>query len=113
MEKSKLIFQERIDAEGLLYEWASLEGLTDDTFFVKKINSEYSKTTIFIFEEYYFRISSNLSLTFIINETSNETAIDIISSGGTSGLLGISYGAEENAVNRIVQLFRDNGFIEQ
>lgn len=112
MEKGKFIFRKKLDAESVFYEWASFEGITDDEIFIKKINGENFQTTIFIVDCFYLRINSTLSLTVIVHETDFETTVDIISSGGTTGLLGISYGAEKSAVDRFIQFFKDKGIIE-
>ncbi len=113
MIKSKLISQNNMEIEGVLSDWLSSNILSDDGFFIKRIKKQDYKITIFIAEDYYFRINSTLTLTVIVEETDNETTVEVVSSGGKEGILGFSYGAEKSAVNRIVELLRENGFAEQ
>lgn len=112
MKQNRLILQNKAGIESLLYKWFSSGALSGDGFFSKKIEFENRKITIFIAEDYYFRISSNLTLTVIAEETADKTTVEIISSGGKTSW-GFSYGAEKSAVKRIVQLLKDNGFTEQ
>lgn len=113
MEKTRLVSQKRVETESILNEFSSFELFSDDGFFIEKFESENCKVTVFVAEDYYFRINSTLTLTVIIQENADNTTVDIISGGGKTGWLGISYGAEKSAVKRIIRLLKDNGFIEQ
>lgn len=113
MRNNRLVSKNKVNIESILYKWLSSNVLSDDGIFVKKIESENRKSTIFIAEDYYYRIKSNLTLTMIIEETAEDTTVEIISSGGKTGLLGISWGSENSAINRIVKVLKENGFIEQ
>ncbi len=113
MVKNRLILQTKVDIESILRKGLSSGVFSGDNFFSKKIEFENRKITIFIAEEYYYRINSNLTLTAIAEETADKTTVEIISSGGKGGLWGLSYGAEKSAAKRIVQLLKENGFKEQ
>ena len=108
MRTNRLISQNKVEIESILHEWFFSDGI-----FTKKIVGENRKITIFIAEDYYYRINSTLTLTVIVEEGADKTTVDIISSGGKTGLLGFSYGSEKSAVNRIVQMLKENGFTEQ
>lgn len=108
MRRIGLISQNKADIESILSEAFPAE----DRYF-KVIECGDCKITVFIAEEYYFRINSDLTLTVIAEETADETTVEIISGGGKEGLLGFSYGAEKSAERRIVNLFKENGFTEQ
>lgn len=112
MRKNRLVSQIKVDTESILYKWFS-SVLSGDNFFIKTITLENSKVIIFIAEEYYFRINSNLTLTVIVEETSDKATVEVISSGGKTGLWGLTYGAENSAAKRIVRLLKENGFTEQ
>jgi hypothetical protein len=72
-----------------------------------KFSNNQNTTTIFIIERYYFRINSNLTLTLIFNMiNSNSIELHIITSGGTSGLLGLSGGAEKSALHRVIKFLK-------
>ncbi len=106
MIKRRLILQNKAETESILRDWFSSNGV-----FIKKIESGNSKIIIFIAEEYYYRIKSNLTLTVIVEETSDKTTVDVISSGGKTSM-GFSYGAEKSAMKDIVQLLKEKGFAE-
>ena len=103
-----------MDIESILSDWFSSNVFShmfsEDEVFIKRIEGKNCKTTIFIAEDYYFRISSTLTVTVIVEETADKTTVDIVSSGGKMGLFGISHGAEVSAVYRIVELLEENGF---
>ena len=114
MERIRLISQNKVNIESILSDWLSSNTFSsmfsEDEVFTKKIEGKNSKITIFIAEDYYFRISSTLTVTVIVEEAADKTTVDIVSSGGKMGLFGISRGAEESAVLRIVELLEENGF---
>ena len=112
MKQNKLISHDRVETEKLLYDWFTSNLLSDDGIFIKRIEGQNCRVTIFIAEDYSFRISSTLTLTVIVEESTNGTAVEIISSGG-KGAWGFSYGVEKNAVKRIVKMLKENGFREQ
>ncbi len=112
MRKYRLILQNKAETESILRKYFSSGMFSADGLFTKKIELENRKITIFIAEAYYYRIKSNLTLTVIVEETADKTTVEIISSGGKSSW-GSSFGAENNAVKRIVKLLEENGFTEQ
>lgn len=113
MRNTRMISQNKVTIEDVLSDWFSSDMFSEDGVFIKRIDGENCKTTIFIAEDYYFRINSTLTLTVIVEETADNTTVEIISSGGKEGLGGFSYGAEKSAVKRIVRLLEENGFTEQ
>ena len=113
MIKNKLISKNKMNIENVLKDWISSNVLSEDGYFIKKIEKENYKLTIFIFEDYYFRIRSNLTLTIFVEENDEEINVEVVSSGGKEGLAGFSYGAEKSAVKRVVKLLKENGFTEQ
>ncbi len=66
------------------------------------INTDSTIRT-YITEQYYFRVKSDLSLTVIFDFIRRE--VNIIVSGGSSGLLGVTWGAERNMLKKLVQFF--------
>ena len=71
-----------------------------------KISNIHNTTTIFILEEYYFRIESNLSITVVFDEIDeNSVEINAIVSGGKTGIFEISWGAERKALKKLTQFF--------
>ena len=116
MIKRKMISNKHVDAESILKDWEAsdmISILSEENRFIKKIENENCKITVFIAEDYYLRINSTLTVTVIAEETVDATSVEIIVSGGKEGLLGLSYGAERNAAKRLVKLLKEKGFEEQ
>lgn len=65
---------------------------------------------ILLYEEYYFRIESDLTVTVIYEEKQDKTEIEIISSGGKVGIGAISYGAEKAALTGLTKRLIKEGF---
>ncbi|MBE6867840.1 MAG: hypothetical protein E7494_03675 [Ruminococcus albus] len=114
MKKTKLISQYSIDLEKTLTDWFYSNTDSRDGVFIKKIIEPKRKVMIFIAEDYYHRISSTLTLTVIVEQTLNQTSVEVVSSGGKEGYhyFSFSYGAEQSAVNRIVNFLKVKGFTE-
>lgn len=111
MIKNRLVLQNKAETESILSKFFSSVVNSTDGLFTKKIKFEDRKIIIFIAEEYYYRIKSNLTLTVIVEETADKTTVEIISSGG-KGDWGVSFGAEKSAAKHVVQLLKENGFTE-
>ncbi len=114
MKKTKLISQYSIDIEKTLTDWFYSNTDSRDGVFIKKIIEPKRKVMIIIAEDYYHRISSTLTLTVIVEQTLNQTSVEVVSSGGKEGYhyFSFSYGAEQSAVNRIVNFLTVKGFTE-
>ena len=112
MIKNRLMLQKRVGIARILNDWFSAAMPFGDNLFVKKIAFEDRQITIFIGEEYFFRINSTLTVTVIVEETADKTTVDVISSGGKTNMW-FSYGAEKSAVKRIVKMLKGYGFTEQ
>ena len=113
MIKTVLTARNNAEIDTALIDWFSSHAFPDDGFYMKRIEGQDRTITIFVAEEYYFRINSTLTLTVIVEETVDETTVEIVSGGGREGLVGLSYGAEKSAMKRIVKLLKENGFREQ
>jgi hypothetical protein len=71
---------------------------------------------IYMYEEFYFRISSHLMITAVYNFISNDRCvIDIISGGAKQGWAGIDWGAESSSnkyvCNQLKELCEENGWM--
>ncbi len=110
MRSSKLITNYNVDIEKILNDWFSSYTVSDDGVFIKKIIEPKRKIMIFIAEDYYLRITSTITFTVIVEQTIDQIFVEVVSSGGESGLLGYSSGAEDSAVNRVVKFLKAYGF---
>ncbi len=93
----------------------TLEGI-DPEVLISKFTSKFppafsfinfnGTTRVFIIEEYYFRVSSNLSATVIFDfKNDNNCLINIIASGGATGLLQIKWGSEKSMLKKLRNFF--------
>jgi len=112
MRNTKLISRSKGKIDVLLKSWFTSNVTYSDRLYIKKFGDENCEVTIYIAEVYYYRINSTLTVTVIVEETADKTTVEIISSGGKAGYLGISWGSENSAVTRIADLLKKNGFTE-
>ena len=109
MEKHKLLTNERINIEQILKDWYTSYDNMLESIFVEKFDKNDCKVTIFMAEKYFFRIKSNLTLTTIVERSTDKIAVIVITSGGSSGM-GITWGAETSAAKPVLDLLEENGF---
>lgn len=79
-------------------------------YYENRIVTKETVIYIYIIEKYMFRINSNLSVTFILEERNNGAYLQIISAGGAVGLMGTSYGAEDASIKNILEDLKAIGF---
>jgi len=106
MEKVKLTGDLKVDIKAI----AEVELNGDFGTFEKLVQTPWGFVKILIYEEFYFRIGSDLSVTIIYEEKSSETEIEIISAGGKDGIQGVSFGAEKKALTGITRRLIKEGF---
>lgn len=109
MEKHKLVTNERINIEQILKDWYTSYDNMLESIFVERFDKNDCKVTIFMAEKYFFRIKSNLTLTTIVERSTDKIAVIVIASGGSYGM-GITWGAEKSAAQPILDLLEENGF---
>ncbi|NLY09430.1 MAG: hypothetical protein GXZ11_05975 [Tissierellia bacterium] len=68
------------------------------------------KVYLLAFEKYYLRIGGMVSLITMLTEDESSQSADIIGTGGGSGLLNISYGANEDFAGKAVNILKECGF---
>ena len=69
------------------------------------------KITVYTSEFYYNRISSTLTITLVIEETKEDTVVNLISSGGKARMALTSLGAESSALNIVLSTLKKIGFV--
>lgn len=107
MQKLLLVKEAKVDVEKLI----PLDIMSDTgASYKKQIPTRYGVTTILMYEEYYGRINSDLSVTVISDMRDNKTTVEIISAGGKTGMIGVSYGAEKRAAKNIAEVLIHEGF---
>ena len=88
-----------------------LSNLTSEHY-KKVIAAKDGNVTIYIYEKYYFRTNSDLTVTAIVRYEDLTTYVDIIVGGGSIGLISLDYGSENNALNELYNKLVSVGFKE-
>lgn len=66
-----------------------------------------------VYEKFYYRSSNRASLSILITGDTNDSKIDVVSSGGGQGwLFKFSWGAEKNFVNGLRKILINKGYQE-
>ncbi len=81
-----------------------------DGLYEKTITYGENSVTIYIYEEYFFRINSTLSVTIILEQNDLDTNISLIASGAKVGIADLSYGTEKSALKPLIDKFIELGF---
>ncbi len=71
-----------------------------------------STVALVVLEEFYFRVSSYVSLTVLIIEDENKQRVELIGSGGGNGMFGIDLGANQDFAQRARNILVKRGFVE-
>ncbi|RIA66504.1 hypothetical protein EI71_01616 [Anaeroplasma bactoclasticum] len=106
MEKIVLFSKESVDIDKII----DIELASDFGKYKRVIPAKWGVITILIYEEYYMRIESDLSVTIISDKRDSGTRVEVISAGGKKGMLAISAGAEKKAIMKVVDILKNEGF---
>ena len=82
---------------------------SEDGMYLREFIEGDGKITVCIGEEFYFRTNSTLMVAMIVKEEPNKTIVDIVSGGGKTGWLNVSWGSENSAVKKIKKVFANMG----
>jgi hypothetical protein len=93
----------------------TLEGIEPEVLISKFLGNftpafsfiNFNETTrVFIIERFYFRVSSNLSAIVIFDfKNENNCLINMIASGGATGLFQIKWGSEKSMLKELRNFF--------
>lgn len=106
MKRIKLSGTNKVNIKAI----AEVELNGDFDTYEKLIQTPWGFVQMLIYEEYYFRINSDLSVTVLYEERNGLTEIEIISAGGKEGILGLSFEAEKQALTRLSKRLIKEGF---
>lgn len=81
-----------------------------EELYEKSITCNNCYITVYVYEEYFFRINSTLSVTVILEQKEDGSVVDLISSGAKIGLGDITYGAEKASLKPLVEKLIEAGF---
>ncbi|SDB38155.1 hypothetical protein SAMN02910317_01883 [Ruminococcaceae bacterium FB2012] len=65
------------------------------------------------FEQYYVRVSNFVSLSVMISHEPDTTRAVIVGSGGGTGVLNLSWGANKSIAEKAEKVFLDRGFVRE
>jgi len=68
------------------------------------------KVTFLCFEKFYFRTSSSAALTIMASESNGVTDVEVVSLAGGEGLFNISWGANKDFAQKIIEALQRVGF---
>ena len=106
MKKLVLRKEEAVDIEKLID--AKIE--TDSGVYKKVFPTKWGIITLLIFERYYHRIDSDLSITVISDKRDTETTVEIIEAKEKTSVLQFDFAAEKSATKSIAGILINDGF---
>lgn len=65
---------------------------------------------LFVFEKYYFRVSSYVTLTMLLTSLGDKQTAYVVGSGGGSGLCNWSYGANDKIAKEAKKVLEECSF---
>ncbi len=82
---------------------------------VTRSNKVIGTTTIIlvVFEKYYMRVGSYVSLTVLMLEDNSKQRIELTGSGGGNGIFGIDWGANQDFADSAKNILVKKGFTEK
>ncbi len=69
-----------------------------------------SNITLLVYEKFYMRVSSYVSLTILIVDDETGQTIELLGSGGGSGIFGVDWGANEAFAESAKHILTEKGF---
>ncbi len=83
-----------------------------ENIYKKEIEINGEIIYLVIFEQYFFRINSDLTVSILIHQSIEKTIIEIISSGGGVGIFSENWGSEEKSIVELYNTLTKDGFRE-
>lgn len=97
MKRIKLVGTKKVNIKAI----SDVELNGDFDTYERTIQTPWGFVKMLIYEEYFHRIKSDLSVTVLYEEKQGQVEIEIIAAGGKEGMMGVSYGAEKQALTRL------------
>lgn len=105
VHKVKMFFEGKVDVEKI----ANIELSGDFGTYKNVIATKWGVLTILMYEEFFFRIGSDLSVTIIADERAKGTTLELIAAGGHA-LGDATFGSEKAALKDLIKRFEGVGF---
>ena len=80
---------------------------------VGKRFSNGAEVYFIVYEKYFMRVESYVSLSILFTRTEQNSSVELVSSGGGGGLLNFSWGAENDFANDCVEALESLGFCRE
>lgn len=112
MEKLKLRIDEKFETKELIKKEISLDSDIKKNLVTKTFKSSSKTVYFYMYEEYFMRTNSDLTVTIFVTETPDFTEIELMSSGGGVGFSSSTWGSEKTSLKYFKKLFENLGFKE-
>ena len=109
---TKLKIDKKFETKNIINNMLKIDSDTKRNVIKKSIKSRLKTTYIYIYEEYYLRTNSDLTVTIFIEEEENSTNVELISSGGGVGMMSNSFGSEAKSLKELKNELISYGFKE-
>lgn len=110
MKIVKLKIDGRFETKQILKKELELDSDIKRNLITKQIKSGSKTTYFYLYEEFFTRINSDLTVTIFVEETLDYTYIELISSGGGFGPASRTLGSESASLKELEKLFVNYGF---
>ena len=112
MKSIKLRIDKKFETKEIIKKELELDSDLKRNLVTKHFKSGSKCTYYYMYEEYFKRTNSDLTVTMFVLETPEFTEIELISSGGGVGHTSASFGSEAASLKYFKKLFIDLGFKE-
>ncbi len=110
MKEIKLKIDKRFETKFIIKKELELDSDIKRNLITKQFKSGSKTTYFYMYEEYYKRTNSDLTVTLFVLETPDFTEIEMYSSGGGVGISSSSFGSEAASLKAFKKLFIEEGF---
>lgn len=110
MKVVKLKIDKKFETKAIIKKELELDSDIKRNLITKQIKCNSKTTYFYMYEEYFTRINSELTVTIFVEETQDSTYIELISSGGGLGPGSRTFGSENASLKELEKLFIQNSF---
>ena len=110
----KLVLNDRCDIKSIVKKEIEIVLAGENKkYYYKGIKASGTKAThLFIYEEYYLRTNSDLTVTVVAETDNDKTVVELISSGGGVGFISSNFGTEKSSLKSLYSKLTELGFEE-
>lgn len=72
--------------------------------------SAQSCAVLFVYDKFFLRTNTKSTLTIMFTQHGNNVVVDAVSTGGGSGILGFTFGADKKLLKIVPKILSQQGF---